>query len=173
MRYVIKMALRTLMHGLPRSKLFFLFCRYYVNRYSGDNNCDMATNGEFRWLREVAPHCMTVFDVGANVGDFAASALESNPQMSVHLFEPSGAAYRALQTRVFGGKVHLNFFGLSSSTREGILHVFADSSGINSLEKRVGLDVVQNATERIKLETLDGVCANSGISQIDLLKIDV
>src|SRR5437763_205239 len=52
-------------------------CRHYVDRFNGDNDSNPATNGEYKFLlgelrnREVR----TVFDIGANVGDWTEFAL--------------------------------------------------------------------------------------------------
>ncbi len=173
MRPNVKAILKNVMNGLPRSDLFYSLCRYYVNRHEGINNCDMRTNGEFRWTQNVVPLCKTVFDVGANVGEYTAFVLGQNPRLTVHAFEPSLMTYNLLEKRAFPGDVHLNRFGLSSAKEKGVLYLYAPESGANSLQKRVGLDAVQSDSETIELDTLDAYCMERKIEQIDLLKIDV
>lgn len=169
----VKDIARACLNWLPRSEALFRLCRHYVNRYRGENNADMETNGEGRWLREVAPDCSVVFDVGANVGDFTAAVLRENPQIFVHSFEPTRAAFAVLGMRSFGSNVKLNQMALSDTPGEAVMHLFGDASGINSLERREGLSVLQDRQERVVLDTLDRYCDQRGIAAIDLLKIDV
>ena len=50
---------------LPANRWLYRFCKRYVDRYNGENNDDMATNGESRFIQDVLLQCSTVFDVGA------------------------------------------------------------------------------------------------------------
>lgn len=162
-----------LIDRLPDNALLYRFCRRYVNHYNGDNNCDMHSNGELRWLREALPKCATVFDVGANVGEWAALAFGINPDLKIHCFEPSSATYRHLQSIGLAGDVFLNPFGLGATPCEMTLHLFSDEAGTNSIYRREGLNAVQTQTEQIRLDTLDAYCQRQQVEQIDLLKIDV
>jgi FkbM family methyltransferase len=146
--------------------------------YKGENNDDMETNGELQFMRRILPQCTTVFDVGANVGDWTALALSVNPHLIVHCFEPSKTAYQRLLAHKFPLKVICNNFGLSSVAGEMTLHVFEDGSGGNSLYRRQGLEdgwrlATQKLEEIVYLETLDEYCHRNGVRMIDFLKIDV
>jgi FkbM family methyltransferase len=154
--------------------MFYRFCRRYVEHYNGENNSDMYSNGEFRWLREVLPRCKVVFDVGANVGDWTALARNVNPAIQVHCFEPSGPTFQRLQMQSFGeAQISLNQIGLSASAGEIALHVFEEGAGANSLYRREGLGTGQTRMEKVRLDTLDAYCQRRAVSQIDLLKLDV
>lgn len=142
----LKNAFITLIDKLPANPLFYRFCRRYVNRYQGENNCDIFTNGEFRWMREVLPECEVIFDVGANIGDWAALALEINPTLQIHCFEPCSATYQSLKSRGFSESVILNQLGLSATPGEMNLHVFEKCAGTNSLYRREGLNIAQMQT---------------------------
>lgn len=165
--------LRNFIDSLPSSSLFYRFCRRYVNRCNGENNDDMRKNGELRWLQETLPACKTVFDVGANVGEWTKLALGINPELQVHCFEPSSPTYQRLQSRGFADKVFLNQLGLSATNGELTLHVFSDGAGTNSVYRRDGLNMNQAQTEQIRMETLDSYCKRMQVQEIDLLKIDV
>jgi FkbM family methyltransferase len=125
----------------------------------------------------VLPRCQTVFDVGANVGDWTALALSIRPGLAVHCFEPSRFTYQKLLERKFPSTVICSNFGLSSSVKETKLHVFDGASPLNSLYPRAGLDDLgiksQLQEEVIQLSTADRYCRERGISQIDFLKLDV
>ena len=159
-------------------KQIFSLCKRYVNRYNGENNDNIKTNGEMRLMRSVLPHCKIVFDVGANSGDWTDLALKINPNLKIHCFEPSSKTFQRLKTRDFGKKIILNNFGLSSIAKDLPLYVFEEGAGLNSLYMRRGLEDgygrnSQSKTELIRVETLDGYCQQANISFIDFLKVDV
>jgi hypothetical protein len=126
---------------LPSSNaLLYRLCKRYVDRYNSENDDDIRTNGELRFMQSTLPKCATVFDVGANVGDWTAWALNINPCLKVHCFEPSAVTYDRLRARNFGEGVVCNNTGMSSAVGRKVLHVFADESGTNSLYRREGLE---------------------------------
>ena len=171
---------------LPRSRVLFKLARMYADFYTGDNLSDMRLNGELRVLRRILPRCQTAFDVGANVGDWAALALAANPKLVIHCFEPASTTFATLTARTDLPKaqVHLNNFGLSDRPSEARLFLHANSSDINSLYgDPEAIHTAQTAaapgvtavtgTETIRLETLDGYCAARRIDRIDYAKLDV
>lgn len=166
-------SLSLLVNLLPRSTVIHRLCRRYVNYYNGDNNCDIRSNGEWRWMKEVIPECTTVFDVGANIGDWTDMALHFNRLLTVHCFEPCSTTFDQLQKRNFGQGVILNQSALGDHSGEAPIHIFDECSGTNSLYRRQGLGAVQKQTEIIRVDTIDAYCQRNDIGQIDLLKIDV
>ena len=102
----------------PAGEIFYRLCKKYIDRYHNENNDDMRTNGEDRFLRDRLPGCRTVFDVGANRGGWAKSALKVNPAIALHCFEPSHAAFQLLKANAFPANVKGNHFGLSSKEGE-------------------------------------------------------
>jgi FkbM family methyltransferase len=168
----------SLFSRLPRNRLISRLCKRYLDQYNGENNDDMATNGELRFLQHVLPKCSTVFDVGSNVGDWGALALSVNPRLSLHCFEPSSVTFQRLLAREFPLHVICNNFGLSSRSGAAVFHVFMDGAGINSLYQRRGLEdgwglETQQREEVIRLEVLDQYCVQAAVSSIDFLKVDV
>jgi len=136
----------------------------------------MHTNGELYFLQSVLEQCEIVFDVGANIGNWMALALDINPRLQVHCFEPSVYTFQRLLER--GKKAVFNNFGLSSERGKRTLWLFSEGAGINSLYKRHGLDDGYGLPEQIKeetisLDTLDDYCERVKVQSIDLLKVDV
>lgn len=115
-----------------------------------------------------------VFDVGANVGQYASMILSVRPEVELHCFEPSPACQRALREAV-GNRAHVHEIALSSTS--GTKDLFGQpGSGLASLYNR-RLDHFDWAEEEspvlvIQTTTLDGFCASNGIGRIDLLKLD-
>lgn len=166
------------MHLPPDNVHWYRLCRRYVDAYSGENNDDMRTNGELHFLRQTLTNCETVFDVGANVGNWAELALQINPRLRLHCFEPSQPTFLRLLAKAFPPHVVCNPFGLGSAQGERTLYVFDEGSGLNSLYRRQGLEAgygltPQQRTETAHLDTLDHYCQKHGVFDIDLLKADV
>ncbi len=172
-------ALQSLIDILPsRNGDLYRAFRRYVDRYNGDNDDDMIRNGELRFMGEHLKGSTTVFDVGANVGDWAALALEINPALSLHCFEPSPTTFSRLAARSFPANVVRNNFGLSSASGERSLYVFGEGSGMKSLYRRQGLEDgwaldAPSQTETVWLDTLDHYCLSRDVEKIDFLKLDV
>jgi FkbM family methyltransferase len=156
-----------------RSRLVYRLAAKLVNLYENDNEFDMARNGELRLARRVLPHARVVFDIGANVGDWTAAALEINPAAEIHAFEPSPTTFQILTARHFPGSVHCNPFGLGDAAEERELFVYEDGSGANALYHRRGLANQPVKSERVSLRTLDDYCRAQSVERIDFAKIDV
>jgi FkbM family methyltransferase len=118
-----------------------------------------------------------VFDVGANVGQFSELFATGYPgKFVVHCFEPSRAAHAILIER-FGEdpRFRVNRIGLSSAPGAMSLYYDAPASGLASVYRRSLAhkpDLQPNTSEEIAVSTVDAYCAEHGVEQIDLLKID-
>lgn len=161
-----------------------------LNRALGNNNGDLATNGESSLIRQVlsfkkdsARDKFIIFDVGANVGEWTDLLLhiaeeQGREEVSVHCFEPSRFTFARLQSTLqkFGGeKVQLVNSGMGNMKESKELYITHDAAGTNSLYKRrlEGLDVSYGRIETIQITTVDTYCRENDISHIDFLKIDV
>lgn len=134
-------------------------------------------SGEAKFLqRRLGPlERPCVFDVGANVGEYSAAALQSNPTAQVHCFEPSEAHLVLLKQRLQGSSAVVNPFGLSDVTETRSLHKDCSVTGLASLISRdlSHLDIQFDTVESVRLERGDSYVDQHGIQRIDLLKIDV
>lgn len=151
-------------------------CARYVDRFNGDNNQFPDRNGEYLFLRTELPAMSnrTVFDIGANVGDWAAFAIRINDRIILHCFEPSKPAYRALVERRWPATVRIQNMGMDEV--EGIRHlnVVGECSGMNSLYRRKGLEAsTALGKEEITVTTVDRYCEKNAVHTIDLMKVDV
>lgn len=164
---------------IPRnSPLLYRLSRRYLDLYLGEGNSDIRTNGELRLMARVLPHCKTVFDVGANAGNWSELASTINPNSAIHSFEPSAAPFQTLSSRGLPSAVVCNPFGLGAREEERTLFKFSESAGMNSLYRRKGLEpshglASQQMTEQVQLRRLDAYCRDHQISEIDYLKLDV
>jgi FkbM family methyltransferase len=125
---------------------------------------------------------MTVFDVGANIGELCLlfSRFVGN-KGRVHAFEASSLMFNKLDTMcqlVKRPQIIINH--LAVTDKEGLvkLHVYDDEhSGWNSLADRplekYGINIQPTHIEEVEAITIDRYCEKNNILQIDLLKIDV
>ncbi len=167
-----------LLRRLPYNGHLYNFCKSYVEKHDGDCNGDIATNGEFRVMRQFLPGCSVVFDVGAHTGEWARLALSVNPGLNIHCFEPSRDNFANLTRNVSSPNVTCNPCGLSSENAERPLFIYRSAPGLHSLYQRRGLEggwglKTPAETEMVKLDTLENYCAERRIEKIDFLKVDV
>jgi FkbM family methyltransferase len=144
--------------------------------WAGPSN-GLRGSGEYEFLkRQIGPlDNPVIFDVGANVGEYTASALEINPGARLHCFEPSRPHSEVLKTRLAHQSVVINPFGLSDAAETRSLHKDCDVTGLASLIPRdlTHLNIQLDKLESVQLEVGDNYVARHGITAIDLLKIDV
>ena len=171
--------LRLVINASPQAfrRRVYTYAKRYIEQCDGNNNPDIATNGELRFLRTRIRQCKVVFDVGANIGDWANLVLRINPTVQLHCFEPSKSTFDRLAAQSFPVNVVINNFGLSSTSRQSKLFVFDEANGMNSLYRREGLEHLgltsQRREETIELQTLDEYCSRHDVFKIDYLKLDV
>jgi FkbM family methyltransferase len=178
-RRVFVRAIREAFRRLPpQDELVAMECQRYLDRYRGENDTQIHSNGELHLMNKVLRNCRAVFDVGANVGEWATIALGINPTLELHCFEPCASTYQLLLENKFPDNVTCNKFGLGARPGEIALHLFEDYPGLNSLYKREGLEngwglTPQRGTEIVNLTTLDDYCSKKAIREVDFLKVDV
>jgi FkbM family methyltransferase len=147
--------------------------------------------GTLRLCERMLRPGMTVFDVGANYGQFTLWAAEQvGPSGSVHAFEPSSYSFGRLGTNVgrdprLAARVALNRCAVADRPGVVRLHSYgAEHSAWNSLHAHAMWDSMEaretrrpplrpTGGEDVPAVTLDQYCAEKGVARIDLLKIDV
>jgi FkbM family methyltransferase len=124
---------------------------------------------------------MTVFDVGANVGELTLLFARFTRPGTVHAFEPGSQAHSRLVkvTEAIGTKnVVLNHAAISDKDGDVQLNVYDEEHlSWNTLADRPLQDYGSHAKvvrqETVQSFTLDRYCNQAGLTQIDLLKLDV
>ncbi len=130
-----------------------------------------AWSGE-RVVIERLAQTPVIFDVGANIGDYASMVLEVRPGARIWCFEPSAEACSRLVNRL-GHR--LTAMAIALGDAEGQSDFFAPSEGspLGSTYARQHSSLEWKPTERVHVRRLDDVCRDNSINRIDLLKIDV
>lgn len=157
------------------------FCEQALHAWK-NRQYDIRQNGEAALLERLAPFGLReVFDVGANVGEWAEAACRALPSARVHAFEIAPATADALAARLapFGARAVVNPVGLAAAEGEIALFVDpADSTATSTLplamEFNPGMKRPKEP-ERMtaRVITGDAYLARHGIATVDLLKIDV
>lgn len=120
-----------------------------------------------------------LFDVGANVGQFAREARRELPRTKIYSFEPHPRSFEKLSQSGPVDLIDRHCLALSNIAGEVVLYEYSnegDGSHINSLVPDARFPARFGYTGRpIKVisATLDGFCAGESIDRIDFLKIDV
>lgn len=138
-----------------------------------NQNYDPKTNGEGFVLRRLAAHpVQTIFDVGANVGDWALMARRVFPAADIHCFELVPRTCEELRQRTASiPGIRVNAFGLGERPGNVMAKYFPKASALSSVADyphRLGHQMVECA-----VLTGDEYLSAHGISHVDVLKIDV
>ncbi len=148
------------------SKSLFRFCCLYVDFCYGDNNFDRNTNGEYRIIKILASQIHTMFDIGANIGDYSSEIKKNNPATVIHCFEPDARAFSLIEKKE--GLIARNI-ALGDKPGTLALHLHLKSEHNSFLNTGDSSSKTQNVT----VSTLDDYCQKNSITHIDFMKIDV
>jgi FkbM family methyltransferase len=110
-----------------------------------------------------------VFDVGANVGQSAKTYRRLYPHADIWSFEPFPTTYERLCRSLADQRFHPVPLALSDQVSRAELNIGAVSI-TNSLLRR---ETDTGEAIEIQTDTLDHFCSEHGISNIDILKVDV
>jgi FkbM family methyltransferase len=145
-----------------------------ILRLENEGNADHRTNGEAHFVEMLAKEWggrkRTLFDVGANVGEYTGfacqSATKNGVTLEVHAFEPV-ADYR--------GKGTFNKVAVADVDGFSVMYRRVKADGLSSMSRMTWLDRKFGGVEEVKVPTirLDTYIRKNGIEHIDLLKIDV
>ncbi|MFZ4619223.1 MAG: FkbM family methyltransferase [Bacteroidota bacterium] len=146
------------------------------------NGGDFTASGELfvlKFIRSQFPEGtpLTVFDVGANIGDYSKKISEvMGSSATIHAFEPSRSTYAALQENTAGiSNVILHHFGMTDVPGEMTLYKNSGLSGLSSVYHRRldHFNISMDQQETIVLESIDNFCRSAAVTRIHFLKIDI
>jgi FkbM family methyltransferase len=112
----------------------------------------------------------TIFDVGANIGEWAKMVSERQANPSIHCFEPVPDVFKRLLTNAYGPWLMPNPFGLSKVCE--IRDMLFDHR--NDRLTTPCLELFRDEPEVMTLFMVDGdnYCKSRKVDSIDFLKID-
>ena len=144
------------------------------------DSCDCHKNGEYinlkKFIDNYKDENITVFDVGANIGNYSKDIIEicKYKKLKLHCFEPSKNNFKLLQSNLNCYNATLNNFGLSDKKEKLVLYKDKPETPLASVYQRklAHYSIDLSIKEEIELSTLDDYCYENNIYKIDLLKID-
>ena len=148
----------------------------------GFMNADAALNGEQRFLnswlhRWQGVSEFTIFDVGANDGDFAESCRRACPTARIHAFEPNPQTYGRLEGRFRDDRrVRTSRVALGDERTRAVLFDYEGARGTEHATLTAeAFDAIYHTQMRgvqVDVLTIDDYVAQEGLERIDYLKID-
>ena len=176
----VNLACRTVM---ARRSFYRLNCFLFHLSVKGMglNNYECSTGAEELFFSRIltklfdASAQITVFDIGANVGEYSTALKRHLPNALIYAFEPHPKTYIKLKN--LGGQKFLTYnIGFSNTMGEGYLydHLNADGSQHASIHSGVierihGTPAIKHT---IQIETIDNFICTNGIKHIHFIKID-
>lgn len=172
--------------GFVRRKIRAASLRIF--NFIENNGCaDFYKNGEEKFLMDLLEHFSktepkkVIFDIGANVGDYSALALElarkKRVDLELHLFEPTKSCFTTLEKRFRknNNNLKLNNFGVSDVNSESVIFYDQEQSGMASIYQRnlTHYNLQLDLKEEIQLRRLDNYINEHDIAHIDFIKIDI
>lgn len=133
----------------------------------------IETNGEGLLLHHFLKPNQTVFDIGANAGDWAKYALTVEPTLRVIAFEPVPGIFKQLKENIRFSNAKLYNKAISNYVGTGNFFNTEDFEfGWSSFVQRPDFKS-REKTIQVQVDTLDNFCFLNNIEQIDFVKIDV
>lgn len=171
----MKKTAKKIISFLSKSEVLYVFSKKVVDYHRNENNCEIETNGELDFIKKNKKVFRTVFDVGANVGEWTKLVVGIIPDAQIYSFEPSKHTFQTLLKQNFSNKVSVHNIGLGEKNETKVFFIYGDDSTLNSVFHR---DIKNEGfkqdvrTENVIFETLDFFCERNNISSISFLKID-
>ena len=96
--------------------------------------CDPYRNGEYKFLKKYLQPGMTVFDVGANIGEHTLKIKEYKKDVIIHCFEPIRNTFNVLKNNTNeSSNIILNNIGLSDKSGNLDIYIYGELYGTNSV----------------------------------------
>lgn len=116
---------------------------------------------------------VTLFDVGANAGDYSKALSLHIPGARIFAFEPVAGTFDLLQKNTSGNN-GIQTFNFGFSVERGSLDIgVAEEKGVLSSLHSVYKDHPAYEVVTCEFRTIDEFCAENNVDHINLLKIDV
>jgi FkbM family methyltransferase len=145
--------------------------------FSGEEYALRYANLKFR---KEQSRTFTIFDVGANIGQFAQLAIhEIECPKIIYSFEPSVKTFRELnntiQSKNLSSELIPHNIGFGSAEGSLTLYSSESSSTIASLynQEKPLREFKEEFKEVVKIDTIDNFCQINQIKYIDYLKMDI
>ena len=169
---------RRLLARNRRNPLVRSFARHIRSWYRGNENFDYDPiyDGEGYLLSALSGAIGSdaiIFDVGANVGDWAKLAKDRCADAEIHAFElvPDTADALAIRLGSVPG-VRINRFGLSDTRGEVPVKISDKDDTRSTLILNAEIEAARSGVISCEVRTGDDYLSENDISRVDLVKVD-
>lgn len=151
--------------------------------FHGIGKYDDTLSGESYFINNLLPKLIdddvnvTMFDVGANIGNYSKILRSVYSKANIHAFEPNPHTYIKLKENLSGSTIHTVNYGLGEI--EELSYIYTYSNNHESQHASIFKEVITDlhfAKDLMKIpieiKTIDGYCLEKNINKIDFLKID-
>lgn len=154
---------------LPEERIYSMIYTGYLN---------YPEIGEQEFCKNVIKQGMTVFDVGANIGQFSILfAHLVGQEGKVYSFEPVSSTIRRLKTHIalngFDNVFTEQLAVLDKDNEIATINIFPEGNSVWNTIGNPSMPVKPVGKEKVSTITIDTYCNEHGIKNIDYLKIDV
>lgn len=118
----------------------------------------------------------TIFDIGANKGNYSKKIMELNPNVELYAFEPHPKTFKKLQE--VANKFSFKAFNVGAGDKNETLKIYDYKYKNGSQHASIFKDVIEKVhksefiEDKINLIKIDDFCKRLNIVKINLLKID-
>jgi len=142
-----------------------------------NDNHSIVENGELRVMERLkaAGFCSTVFDVGANIGEYSIQARRCFPKSDIYAFEPIRRTYVLLCQNTEGTGIRTFNFGLGDRDESLEFSLLPDALGLATAQHsivRLRSPDAERVREQCQIRRSGDVATECGVAEIGLLKID-
>ena len=134
-------------------------------------------SGHYKWLQDLG--IKTVFDIGANEGQFIDIILRLIPQVQVYSFEPLKELFLKLSKK-FNGNKNVKLFNLAIGNKNSLVNFYSNEFSPSSSFLEISdlhIDAFPHTknvnTIEVEMKTLDEMMSQCESKEKVLLKIDV
>ena len=158
------------------NKILYLFSLRGIGIMNYENG---KLSGEYYFLRKILKNknIKTIFDVGANIGDYSKKIMELNPNIELYSFEPHPETFKKLKE--IAGLYSFSAFNLGCGNKDEIIKIYDYKDKDGSTHASIYKDVIEkihkseSIAHNINIIKLDDFVKEYNVDKIDLLKIDV
>jgi FkbM family methyltransferase len=147
-------------------------CHAGLNYGGGQSVGDSGEIGALEFVSSTSSGPFILFDVGANDGEYLDAALKTlGHRLTAYSFEPQSLSFKNLRDR-FGTDPQVEIRQAALGSVIGSVELFFSSEGETTASLHRDSVSGKVRSERVTQTTVDQVCEEERIEQIDLLKID-
>lgn len=141
----------------------------------------VEVTGEAEVIKNLPLVSPVIFDIGANVGSWTATVLNTHPNAQIHAFEPVPQTYytllQNLAAPIQAGRVFPVNAAIAHRQEIRTFHAYESASAWSTFHRRIEVEQQVNLAPPTPLSvfttTLDQYCQQMAIHHIGFIKIDV